>query len=92
LEFPSRKIQPIPSGNLTGLGKGLAEDDYTDRDEWFKFEKKQEDSRSIEEKTMTDLSDKGYYDNNTKTQQKDVSTMPIKETKSPSSTKLDEEK
>jgi hypothetical protein len=35
-----KKSQPIPTGILSGLGEGLAKDDYADRDEWFKFEKK----------------------------------------------------
>jgi hypothetical protein len=86
-----RKTQPIPSGILSGLGEGLAKDDYADRDEWFKFERKQEDNKLVRE-TKIDSSDTDYdNNNNTKRQQKDVSTMPIKETKNSSSTKLDEE-
>ncbi|HEY7570719.1 MAG TPA: hypothetical protein VH796_05055 [Nitrososphaeraceae archaeon] len=34
------KSQPIPSGILSGLGEGLAKDDYTDIDSWFTFDKK----------------------------------------------------
>jgi hypothetical protein len=39
-----KKSQPIPTGILSGLGEGLAKDDYADRDEWFKFEKKHDDT------------------------------------------------
>lgn len=42
-----RKSQPIPTGILSGLGEGLAKDDYGDREEWFTFKKKDE-SRTIE--------------------------------------------
>ena len=41
-----KKTQPIPSGILSGLGEGLAKDDYGDRKEWFTFKKKDENSIS----------------------------------------------
>jgi hypothetical protein len=34
------KSQPLPSGILSGLGEGLAKDDYGDVKEWFMFKKK----------------------------------------------------
>lgn len=37
------KKQPIITGILSGLGAGLAEDDYKDFKEWFLFKKKEED-------------------------------------------------
>jgi hypothetical protein len=38
------KSQPIPSGILSGLGEGLAKDDYADRDSWFTFDKKPDEN------------------------------------------------
>jgi len=35
-----KKSQPLPAGILSGLGEGLAKDDYDDRKEWFTFKKK----------------------------------------------------
>jgi hypothetical protein len=35
-----KKSQPLPSGILSGLGEGLAKDDYGDVKEWFMFKKK----------------------------------------------------
>jgi hypothetical protein len=35
-----KKSQPLPSGILSGLGEGLAKDDYGDVKEWFTFKKK----------------------------------------------------
>ena len=35
-----KKSQPLPSGILSGLGEGLAKDDYSDVKEWFTFKKK----------------------------------------------------
>jgi hypothetical protein len=34
------KSQPIPAGLLSGIGRGLAKDDYLDRKEWFTFKKR----------------------------------------------------
>jgi hypothetical protein len=48
-----KKSQPIPTGILSGLGEGLAKDDYADRDEWFKFEKKHDDTLVPETTTTT---------------------------------------
>lgn len=39
-----KKSQPIPTGILSGLGEGLAMDDYGDRKEWFTFKKKSQAS------------------------------------------------
>jgi hypothetical protein len=41
-----KKRQPIPTGILSGLGEGLAKDDYRDRKEWFTFKKKDASSES----------------------------------------------
>lgn len=35
-----KKLQPVPTGLLSGLGEGLAKDDYNDRKEWFTFKKR----------------------------------------------------
>ena len=68
-----KKFQPIPSGILSGLGEGLVKDDYADRDEWFKFEKKKDDNndRLVPETTKTNLSYTDYNGKNTKMQQDD---------------------
>jgi hypothetical protein len=68
-----KKFQPIPSGILSGLGEGLVKDDYADRDEWFKFEKKKDDNndRLVPETTKTNLSYTDYNSKNTKMQQDD---------------------
>jgi hypothetical protein len=68
-----KKFQPIPSGILSGLGEGLVKDDYADRDEWFKFEKKKDDNndRLVPETTKTTLSYTDYNSKNTKMQQDD---------------------
>jgi hypothetical protein len=52
-----KKSQPIPTGILSGLGEGLAKDDYADRDEWFKFEKKHDDTLAPETTTTTTSTD-----------------------------------
>ena len=44
-----RNSQPIPSGILSGLGEGLAKDDYADRDSWFTFDKKPESSVHVDD-------------------------------------------
>ena len=46
-----KKSQPLPSGILSGLGEGLAKDDYGDVKEWFTFKKK---DTSAEPPTTTD--------------------------------------
>jgi hypothetical protein len=68
-----KKSQPIPSGILSGLGEGLVKDDYADRDEWFKFEKKKDDNndRLVPETTKTNVSYTDYNSKNTKMQQDD---------------------
>src|SRR6476660_6601888 len=68
-----KKSQPIPSGILSGLGEGLVKDDYADRNEWFKFEKKKDDNndRLVPETTKTNLSYTDYNSKNTKMQQDD---------------------
>jgi hypothetical protein len=47
-----RNSQPIPSGILSGLGGGLAEDDYADRDSWFTFDKKPTDNVGIDDDSL----------------------------------------
>jgi len=55
-----KKSQPIPTGILSGLGKGLAMDDYGDRREWFTFKKKEHSHSNITTKpTQTVVSDMG---------------------------------
>jgi hypothetical protein len=52
-----KKSQPIPTGILSGLGEGLAKDDYADRDEWFKFEKKHDETLVPETSTLSSSRD-----------------------------------
>jgi len=92
-----KKSQPIPTGILSGLGEGLAKDDYADRDEWFKFEKKYDDTLVPETTTTTsstdaDLSYADVSNDNTKTKQDDNNARAIEGTKVSSSNNLDEEK
>jgi hypothetical protein len=46
-----KKSQPLPSGILSGLGEGLAKDDYGDVKDWFTFKKK---DTSAEPSTTTE--------------------------------------
>ena len=82
-----KKSQPIPTGILSGLGYGLAKDDYADRDEWFKFEKKPNDTLVPETTTTsstdTDLSYTDFNNNN---------ESAIEGTKESSSKNQDEER
>jgi hypothetical protein len=92
-----KKSQPIPTGILSGLGEGLAKDDYADRDEWFKFEKKHDDTLVPETTTTTsstdtEISSADVSNDNTKSLQDDNSTRTIEGTKVSSSNNLDEEK
>lgn len=41
-----KKSDPTITGILSGIGEGLAKDDYDDRNEWFKFKKKQDEENS----------------------------------------------
>jgi len=50
------KSQPIPSGILSGLGEGLAKDDYADRDSWFTFDKKPTDKVDIDSSIVSQTS------------------------------------
>lgn len=43
-----RDSDPIISGILSGIGKGLVKDDIADKDKWFTFKKREEEE---EEKT-----------------------------------------
>jgi hypothetical protein len=55
-----KKSQPIPAGILSGLGEGLAKDDYGDRKDWFTFKKKEkipEPSNTTSKPTQTTVSD-----------------------------------
>jgi hypothetical protein len=93
-----KKSQPIPTGILSGLGEGLAKDDYADRDEWFKFEKKYdntlipETTTTTTSSTDTDLSYADVSNDNTKSQQDDNNARATEERKVSSSNNLDEEK
>ena len=51
-----RNSQPIPSGILSGLGGGLAEDDYADKDSWFAFDKKPTDNVGIGDSLVSQTS------------------------------------
>lgn len=53
-----KKSQPIPAGILSGLGEGLIKDDYTDKDEWFTFEKKDDQQFSETKTKATSTSEK----------------------------------
>ena len=70
-----KKFQPIPSGILSGLGEGLVKDDYADRDEWFKFKKKHDDTFVPESATTSsteaNVSHRDFNNNNTKTRHDD---------------------
>jgi hypothetical protein len=91
-----KKFQPIPSGILSGLGEGLVKDDYADRDEWFKFEKKHDDTLVPESATTssteTNVSHRDFNNNNTKTRHDDDNKGAIEGTKESSSKNQDEEK
>ena len=91
-----KKFQPIPSGILSGLGEGLVKDDYADRDEWFKFETKHDDTLVPESATTssteTNVSHRDFNNNNTKTRHDDNNKGAIEGTKESSSKNQDEEK
>ena len=46
-----KESDPIISGILSGIGKGLVKDDIADKHKWFTFKKK-------EDEEMTDLTNK----------------------------------
>ena len=54
-----KKSQPLPTGILSGLGEGLAKDDYHDRKEWFTFkkEKNPEPLNATSEQTQRKVGD-----------------------------------
>jgi hypothetical protein len=54
-----KKSQPLPAGILSGLGEGLAKDDYGDVKEWFTFKKKvtSTEPSTTTESTQTTVSD-----------------------------------
>jgi hypothetical protein len=92
-----KESQPIPTGILSGLGEGLAKDDYADRDEWFKFEKKHDDTLVPETTTTTSSTDTeiSYTDfshDDTQTRKDDNNKGAIEGTKESSSNNQDEEK
>jgi len=91
-----KKFQPIPTGILSGLGEGLAKDDYADRDEWFKFKKKHDDTLVPESATTssteTNVSHRDFNNNNTKTRHDDNNKGAIEGTQESSSKNQDEEK
>jgi len=48
-----KKDEPTVTGIISGIGEGLVKDDYKDKDEWFKFNKKEDEvdeSSSLESK------------------------------------------
>jgi len=91
-----KKFQPIPSWILSGLGEGLVKDDYADRDEWFKFKKKHDDTLVPESATTssteTNVSHRDFNNNNTKTRHDDNNKGAIEGTQESSSKNQDEEK
>jgi hypothetical protein len=91
-----KNFQPIPTGILSGLGEGLAKDDYADRDEWFKFEKKHDDTLVPETSTLSSSTETNVshrdFNNNTKTRHDDNNKSAIEGTKESSSKNQDEEK
>ena len=38
-----KKDEPTVTGIISGIGEGLVKDDYKDKDEWFKFNKKEDE-------------------------------------------------
>jgi hypothetical protein len=80
-----KKSQPIPTGILSGLGEGLAKDDYADRYEWFKFEKKHDDTLVPEttstSSTDTEISYTDFSHNDTQTRKDDSNKGAIGGTK-----------
>ncbi|MGC2574995.1 MAG: hypothetical protein WA364_26070 [Candidatus Nitrosopolaris sp.] len=48
-----KKSEPTVTGIVSGIGEGLAKDDYADKKEWFKFRKKEDEFPSTTE-TPTD--------------------------------------
>src|SRR6476620_6546894 len=38
-----KKDEPTVTGIISGIGEGLVKDDYKDEDEWFKFNKKEDE-------------------------------------------------
>lgn len=48
------KSEPTATGVLSGIGEGLAKDDYADRKEWFKFKKKEESGTGPQTLTSSD--------------------------------------
>jgi hypothetical protein len=89
-----KKFQPIPSGILSGLGEGLVKDDYADRDEWFKFKKKHDDTLVPESATTSsteaNVSHRDFNNNNTKTRHDDNNKGAIEGTQESSSKNQDE--
>jgi len=53
----SKKSQPVPTGILSGLGEGLAMDDYGDMKEWFTFKKKSQDPPATVQSELRAVSD-----------------------------------
>jgi len=59
-----KKSQPLPAGILSGLGEGLAQDDYHDREEWFTFKRKEKSpelSNTATKPTQTKVSDTEHH-------------------------------
>lgn len=66
-----KKSVPTTTVVLSGIGEGLAKDDYDDRKEWFKFKKKdQESPSSTTTSSASPKSSESQETSNTKSQQK----------------------
>ena len=86
------KSQPIPSGILSGLGEGLAKDDYADRDSWFTFDKKPESSVHVDDGSVPQTTTSSVSSTTTNSSNIDYSTNneTHQETKSPTIEKTKE--
>jgi hypothetical protein len=66
-----KKSEPTVTGIISGIGEGLAKDDYADKKEWFKFKKKEDESSSSATETPSTLvkSSESQENSNIKDQQ-----------------------
>jgi hypothetical protein len=63
-----KRSESTVSGIISGIGEGLAKDDYADKKEWFKFRKKEDESPSSAAKSPESLESQN---SNIKSQQKE---------------------
>jgi hypothetical protein len=64
-----KKSEPTVTGIVSGIGEGLTKDDYADRNEWFKFKKKHEESpSSTRASSASSKSFESQEDSNSKSQ------------------------